>query len=388
MTLAEMPFRDYFCKFVVLHCTWDRFTPQPEDFPWPEGADGVLVYVAEGLLSGVSVSVICPVRLDTMLFMVDERPERVSRRRYSLGTENPELFGSVEVTVPDQDRVRHLLSEVGWDRPLRLNPKGALADQDLDPLRTLRNIDTFTVDIDCGDAGIVPARVKMTTYEDGVLKGKLLDMLPAGIEIYENDLVEVRVVGHDEQGRPQLRGRKIQNPGSFTALAVQGQGQGREQGQARELPAEQAAALDLWVNGLGDSNKRLRGEDPMPPKHVRATRDSWGMPEHPLRAMPEQHAEFHLGMEITAQERAILECGHIPQVMEDHWFMYCEDDVIRYYRSWTNTLIYEASIEPCDDHYVIGKVLVNRYPGHYRETSIEVDKYRLTQLIAWEIGRA
>ena len=38
----------------------------------------------------------------------------------------------------------------------------------------------------------------------------------------------------------------------------------------------------------------------------------------------------------------ILRRGHIPDAMEDHWFMYSDDKAIRYYRSWTGMPAFEA----------------------------------------------
>jgi hypothetical protein len=40
-------------------------------------------------------------------------------------------------------------------------------------------------------------------------------------------------------------------------------------------------------------------------------------------------------IEVDAEDMEILRKGHIPNAQEDHWFMYCDDEHIRYYRSWT-----------------------------------------------------
>lgn len=142
------------------------------------------------------------------------------------------------------------------------------------------------------------------------------------------------------------------------------------------------AAINLWTMGLGDSNKRLAGEDPMPPKTEKAKRSSWT-----VHRMPRTHEDFYLGMEITKEEKDILELGHIPEVMEDHWFMYCEDNVIRYYRSWTGFCIFKAKIEREGDHFIVGKARVNRSKKQYTCDDIEYDRSLLAQLIAWEVGR-
>ena len=150
----------------------------------------------------------------------------------------------------------------------------------------------------------------------------------------------------------------------------------------RELTEEQQAVLELWTNGLGDSSKRLTGEDPMPPKDRKATRESWQ-----ARDMPSLHEDFHLGLEITAEERDILELGHIPRVMEDHWFMYYEDDVIHYHRSWTGICVFEAKVEPLGDHFVVSDARVNCDPEQYAGGGIEKDRSLLAILIMTEVGR-
>ena len=155
-------------------------------------------------------------------------------------------------------------------------------------------------------------------------------------------------------------------------------------GMERETHADADvnAALNAWVDGPGNSAKRLMGEDPMPPKGMRATRDSWQALD-----MPELHEEFELGLAITAKEKELLELGHIPDAMEDHWFMYYEDDVVHYHRSWTGICIFEARVEPSDEGYVVSRVRVNRDPEEHGNNDIDYDKQVLSELILWEIGR-
>ena len=153
----------------------------------------------------------------------------------------------------------------------------------------------------------------------------------------------VRVTDHDQSGLPVLEGCKIMDDDVAPAFN-------------RPLSNDEKNALDLWVNGLGNSAKRF-------------------------------YERFHLGMEITAAEKAVLEYGHIPEAMEDHWFMYFEDGIIHYHRSWTGYCIFEARVEPEEDHFIVTEARVNRYPGHYKETDVERDRHLLARLIMDEIGR-
>lgn len=242
-----------------------------------------------------------------------------------------------------------------------------LEARELDPLRKFGSLVTFKVLVDCGPRGMVPAKVRLENYSGGTFTGKLLDMLDDGIEIYENDELDVRIENEGQDGKPILVGTKIPHEKPVRSMS---------------LTPDERAALELWTNGLGNSAKRFAGEDPMPPKHKKATRDSWT-----TRDMPYRHENFYLGLEITEAEKQVLEYGHIPDAMEDHWFMYYADDTIHYHRSWTGYCMFEAKVEPCGDHFVVAEACVNRYPGHYKGTDLEYDKYLLARLIMSEIGR-
>lgn len=68
-----------------------------------------------------------------------------------------------------------------------------------------------------------------------------------------------------------------------------------------------------------------------------------------------------LNQYITAKNMEVIRMGHIPEVMEDHWFIWCDDSHIRIHRSWTGICMFEAEYRKAadDDGYVIGDVKVN-----------------------------
>ncbi|MGI6221575.1 MAG: hypothetical protein ACOYIP_06895 [Coriobacteriales bacterium] len=365
MKLRDLKFRDVFERYLVLHGTWGDLGVSLEEWPWPEDADGVLVYACRSFRGGLTLDVLCPVVLDGMRFLVDQTPAKVHARGWGTSVGVGEAL-SLDATLPDQDVARGLdLVDESFSRGGGQQQR-VLAATELDPLRTFENLDMFDVRIEYEGRDDVHGRVRIEDYSDGVFTGTFLDMLDDDIEVYENDEIEVRVEGVDDEGLPVLVGRKIPDE-SFVRWS--------------ELTDEERAALDAWTNGLGDSSARFTGADFMPPKTRKATRDS----RKNLRDMPSRSESFHLGMEITAGEKAVLEYGHIPEVMEDHWFMYYdEDDVIHYHRSWTGYCIFEAKVEPCGDHFVVAEARVNRYPGHWRCGNLERDAYLLARLIKTE----
>lgn len=74
--------------------------------------------------------------------------------------------------------------------------------------------------------------------------------------------------------------------------------------------------------------------------------------------MPVERTEIELGLPVKAEEFEILSMGHIPRVMEDHWFMYFDGDALCFHRSWTGICIYKVHVEHAKegDGYVLSRV--------------------------------
>ena len=140
-------------------------------------------------------------------------------------------------------------------------------------------------------------------------------------------------------------------------------------------------ALKLWKMGAGDSGKRFNGEDPIPPKTKVATKDSWDN-----QPMPDKHVVIPMDVIIPSAAMSIVKRGHIPQAMEDHWFMYCNETTIRYYRSWTGICIYIAKYEEDGDVCHITELTVNRDPEQYGGTDDDHDKALFMALLTDEYG--
>ena len=120
---------------------------------------------------------------------------------------------------------------------------------------------------------------------------------------------------------------------------------------------------------------------PIPPKSKMATKDSWkNLP------MPDKNAVIPLNVKIPCDAMRIIKYGHIPEAMEDHWFMYCDIDTIRYYRSWTGICIYEAKYEEFGDNFRITSLRVNRDPEQYGGTDIQKDARHFLTLLIKDYG--
>ena len=119
---------------------------------------------------------------------------------------------------------------------------------------------------------------------------------------------------------------------------------------------EQSQAIMLWKLGLGDMGKLLNGEDPMPKKTKVAKATSWRTKPMPKTGI----SKVRVNIELSAAEMDIISKGHIPEAMEDHWFMYCDDEYIRYYRSWSGICAFEAHFYKKADQYVIDELCINQ----------------------------
>ena len=149
-----------------------------------------------------------------------------------------------------------------------------------------------------------------------------------------------------------------------------------------KLPTkEEIAAITLWKNGLGDMGKYFSGENPMPEKLITATADSWK-----ILPMPDKYSVMRTDIYVPVEAMDIIRKGHIPEAMEDHWFMYCDDNTIRYYRSWTGIFIYEAHYERAEDGYRITSLKTNRSQDQYGETNVRRDLCLFMYLLLTEAG--
>ena len=137
----------------------------------------------------------------------------------------------------------------------------------------------------------------------------------------------------------------------------------------------------MWKMGAGNSAKRFNGDNPIPPKTMVATKESWNS-----LPMPDKETTILLNVTIPKEAMHIIKYGHIPEAMEDHWFMYCDEDTIRYYRSWTGICIFVAKYVPHGDNFRITSLSVNRDPEQYISTDDNKDTALFMALLTEECG--
>ncbi len=252
----------------------------------------------------------------------------------------------------------------------------------------------LTADNMIADHHVEPLKNKIRTiFRIGLANGHDALVLGAlGCGAYRNPPRHVARLFHEVMDEPEFKNRykkivfailddhnahKKHNPeGNFQPFA--------EEFAGMDVPhptAEESDAIKMWTSGAGNSAMRFNGENPIPPKTKVATKDSWKtMP------MPDKHVVFPANVTIPKEKMAIIKYGHIPEAMEDHWFMYCDEDTIHYHRSWTGLCIFEAKYEACAEGYKITELAINRDPEQFSNTDDEKCAYLFMALLANECG--
>ena len=83
----------------------------------------------------------------------------------------------------------------------------------------------------------------------------------------------------------------------------------------------------------------------------------------------------------TEEEMGSIRRGYIPQIMDEKWFIFVEDDRLYAHRSWTGFGIYEASFAPVEGGYVIESAAITGDESIYRRSSDQDDSQILEMLI-------
>ncbi len=96
-----------------------------------------------------------------------------------------------------------------------------------------------------------------------------------------------------------------------------------------------------------------------------------------LFPIPPQHVFLMLDRLFSQAEIDLIKLGFAPREMQDKWFLYFENDVLYFHRSWTGYCIYQVSLTGLR----ITQAIVNRDPQQYSETRNERDIETIFQLI-------
>lgn len=115
---------------------------------------------------------------------------------------------------------------------------------------------------------------------------------------------------------------------------------------------------------------------PAPSGEKKVTASDWQ-----IEPMPKQKAFIPVDLKFTKKEFEKIKMGHIPEEMEDKWFVYSEDGHVYFHRSWTGNRIFDCLFEEKGDEVKITGFYVNRNLEQYKETSKEKNIELLDNLL-------
>ena len=252
----------------------------------------------------------------------------------------------------------------------------------------------LTADGMIADHHVGPIKNKIRTiFRMGLVHGHDSLVLGAlGCGAFRNPPRHVARLFHEVMDEPEFKNRyrlivfailddhnahQKHNPeGNFKPFAEEFAGMDRP-----KLTEDEMKALMMWKIGAGNSAKRFNGEDPIPTKTKVATKDSWK-----TETMPAESVLIPMNVKIPRAAMQIVKCGHIPDAMEDHWFMYCDGSTIRYYRSWTGICIFIAKFVEEGDMCAITELQVNRDSEQYGSKDNDHDVALFMALLTEEYG--
>ena len=151
---------------------------------------------------------------------------------------------------------------------------------------------------------------------------------------------------------------------------------------ANDDEKKQFQAIMLWKLGLGNMSKFFNNENPMPDKTKVAKDTSWKTERMPRTDISKVNVDIIL----SEEDMEIIRKGHIPEAMEDHWFMFCDDEFIRYYRSWTGMCAFEAHYHKKFDHYIVDELCINQALAEFGVNGDKSGEALFTYLLTAEIG--
>ena len=143
---------------------------------------------------------------------------------------------------------------------------------------------------------------------------------------------------------------------------------------AARIPVRRAAAYALVVRPPFHVLE-IRGKPRVRSSGNRiATRESWTI-QRPAHMAPLPYEATY-----SAAEYADICRGLIPETMEDKWFVFWENDVLYFHRSWTGHCGYRVTFERVDSDYRVMKAEVSDSQDFYRRGSDE-DKIQLLDFL-------
>jgi hypothetical protein len=97
--------------------------------------------------------------------------------------------------------------------------------------------------------------------------------------------------------------------------------------------------------------------------------------------MPDERERLTFSLLFTDADAEQMVKGHVPEDMDDKWFIFFENGWLHFHRSWTGHCIYAVRLDRLPAGVRIAEAWVNRDRDEYNSPSSETDIRMVEQLI-------
>jgi hypothetical protein len=99
-----------------------------------------------------------------------------------------------------------------------------------------------------------------------------------------------------------------------------------------------------------------------------ADRNSWNNSPPPI-----EREDFNVGWIFPGEMGQRIVAGHIPEGMDDRWFILMENGWLLFHRSWTGHCIFGLKVDASSEGVSISEGWVSRKADEYSGTDIDQD---------------
>ncbi len=97
--------------------------------------------------------------------------------------------------------------------------------------------------------------------------------------------------------------------------------------------------------------------------------------------LPANRIAIPLDRRFSKEEMERIRRGAVPEVMEDKWFVYWQEDRLYFHRSWTGRCIYVVRFEEEEDGFRMVEAYVNGDREEYNKSDFSDEPARISYLI-------
>lgn len=100
-----------------------------------------------------------------------------------------------------------------------------------------------------------------------------------------------------------------------------------------------------------------------------------------IQPFPDAHVTIDINLSYSKKDRLKIIKGLIPREMEDKWFVFFDQGVLNFHRSWTGFCVYRVYCNDDGNKFILIQADVNQDQEQYTETNDEINRQMIAYLI-------